>query len=264
MTIPSDGHSAPVATLGNATGTTPSPTGTLTGIGVGPGDPELLTIKALKQLQSAPIVAFPAGRQGQPGWAERIVLPWLKAHQIRLPLQFPYVFDAAALSAAWQTAAQQVWQHLAAGRDVTFASEGDISFYSTFSYLAQTLLQGHPTAQVNAIPGVCSPLAAAAVLGQPLTQQHQRLAVLPGLYAVNELETALAWADVVVLMKLSSVYPEIWQVLARHQLLQRSYIVQSATTTDQIVYAGLSDLPELSLPYFSILVTQVRPLNLTE
>ena len=179
-----------------------------------------------------------------------------------MPLQFPYVFDPATLSAAWQTAAQQVWQHLASGQDVTFASEGDISFYSTFAYLAQTLLQQHPTAQIEAIPGVCAPLAAAAVVGQPLTQQHQRLAVLPGVYAPAELETALAWADVIVVMKFSSVYRQIWQILAQHQLLQRSYIVQSATTADQIVYAGLGDLPDLSLPYFSLLVTQVRPVTL--
>ncbi|MEO1590701.1 MAG: precorrin-2 C(20)-methyltransferase [Cyanobacteria bacterium J06632_22] len=237
-------------------------TGILTGIGVGPGDPELLTIKALRQLQATPVVAFPAGRQGQPGWAEQIIAPWMREHQLKLPLQFPYVFDPATLSTAWQAAAQQVWQYLSTGQNVTFASEGDISFYSTFSYLAQTLLQMRPQAQVRSIPGVCSPMAAAAALGQPLTQQHQRLAILPGVYGPHELEAALAWADVVVVMKLGSVYPEIWQILAQHQLLQQSYIVQKATTPDQIVYAGLGDLPDLALPYFSILVIHVRQIEL--
>ncbi len=237
--------------------------GTLTGVGVGPGDPELITVKAIRQLQQVPVVAFPSGRQGQPGWAERIVTPWLRSHQICLPLEFPYVFDPAQLSVAWRAASEKVWQHLAAGRDVTFASEGDISFYSTFSYLAQTLIQQHPDVQVQAIPGVCSPLAAAATRGQPLTLQHQKLAVLPSVYAVDELIAALAWADVVVLMKFSSVYRKVWQILAQHQLLQQSYIVQSATTADQIVYAGLSDLPELVLPYFSVLVTQVHPIQLS-
>jgi len=241
----------------------PSSLGTLTGIGIGPGDPELITVKALRQLQAASIVAFPAGRQDQPGRAERVVIPWLSSHQRRLPLHFPYVFDPTTLSAAWQTAAHAVWQHLAAGQNVTFASEGDISFYSTFSYLSQTLLQQHPNVHIRAIPGVCSPLHAAAAVNQPLTLQHQRLAVLPSLYAVDELETALNWADVVVLMKLGSVYKQIWQILARHQLLQRSYIVQNATTTEQIVYAGLGDLPDLTLPYFSLLVVQVRPLAIS-
>ncbi|MEL6246759.1 MAG: precorrin-2 C(20)-methyltransferase [Cyanobacteria bacterium J06627_15] len=241
-------------------------TGTLTGMGVGPGDPALITIKALRRLQSAPVVAFPAGRYGQPGIAEQIVEPWLQPYQQRLPLQFPYVFDAATLSDAWQTAAQQVWQHLQYGQDVAFASEGDIGFYSTFAYLAQTLLRQQPLAKVCAIPGVCSPLAAAAAVGQPLTCQHQRLAVLPAVYSANELadelESVMDWADVVVLLKLSSVYAQVWQVLARLGLLERSYVVQRATTADQIVYAGLGDLPELSLPYFSILVTQVRPVEL--
>lgn len=237
-------------------------TGTLTGVGIGPGDPELITLKALRRLQAAPVVAFPAGRSGQPGVAERAIAPYLTPHQQRLPLYFPYVQDLEALAAAWRTAAQQVWKPLSSGNDVVFACEGDVSFYGTFGYLAQALQQQQPTAQVEVIPGVCSPLAAAAVVGQPLTQQDQTLAVLPALYAVDTLETVLAWADVLVLLKVGSVYARVWKILARFGLLARSYVVQHATTTDQIVYAGLDELPELSLPYFSVLVTQVRPLEL--
>ncbi|MEO1401723.1 MAG: precorrin-2 C(20)-methyltransferase [Cyanobacteria bacterium J06635_1] len=233
-------------------------TGTLYGIGVGPGDPELITVKALRQLQSAPVVAFPTGRQGQMGVAQRAIAAWLTPEQIQLPLYFPYVQDSETLVQAWQQAAQTVWPYLARGQDVVFASEGDISFYSTFTYLAQSLQQAYPEVQVEAVPGVCSPLAAAAVLGIPLTLQAQRLAVIPALYRVNDLETVLVWADVLVLLKVSSVYRQVWKILRQHQLLQRSYIVQRATTDQQIVYADLNGYPDLQLPYFSLLIVQVR------
>lgn len=232
-----------------------NPTGTLYGIGVGPGDPELITVKALRHLQSAPVVAFPSGIKGQPGVAEQIVAPWLSADQQRLPLAFPYVLDAQQLEAAWQRAAESVWPYLQTG-DVVFACEGDISFYSTFSYLAQSLQQQQPTAKIEAIAGVSSPMAAAAALGIPLTCQSERLVVLPALYTVNELAAALDWAEVVVLMKVGSVYAEVWQILAQHQRLERSYVVENATRANQKIYAGLQDHPHLQLPYFSLLIVQ--------
>ncbi|NJL88250.1 MAG: precorrin-2 C(20)-methyltransferase [Leptolyngbyaceae cyanobacterium SM1_1_3] len=231
--------------------------GTLYGLGIGPGDPELLTLKALRYLQSAPVVAFPAGQANQIGVAQRAIAQWLSPQQVQLPLQFPYVQDQAALQSAWQQAANQVWQYLKQGQDVVFASEGDISFYSTFTYLAQTLHQRHPQSQIRAVPGVCSPLAAAAVLSIPLTIGSQRLAVLPALYSTDQIEEVLAWADVVVLMKVSSVYAEVWPILQRHQLLERSFIVENATRSDQVIYAGLSQHQNLKLPYFSLLIVQV-------
>jgi precorrin-2/cobalt-factor-2 C20-methyltransferase len=233
--------------------------GTLYGIGVGPGDPELLTLKGLRLLQQVPIVAFPEGINGKPGIAQRTIAEWLQPHQKQLALHFPYVYDETVLQQAWQAAAATVWQHLAQGDDVAFVSEGDVSFYSTFTYLAQTLQQHHPEAIVQTIPGICSPMAAAAVLGIPLTVQAQRLTILPALYTVAELETALNTSEVLVLMKVSSVYKQVWQVLQRYDLLQSSYVVERATLPDQKIYADLSDRPHLKLPYFSILIVQVRP-----
>ncbi|NEQ24254.1 MAG: precorrin-2 C(20)-methyltransferase [Microcoleus sp. SIO2G3] len=233
--------------------------GTLYGIGAGPGDPELLTVKGLRLLQTASVVAFPAGINGQLGVAERSIAPWLQSHQIRLPLIFPYVQDETELQQAWQTAAEKVWPHLAQGRDVAFVSEGDVSFYSTFTYLAQTLQQLHPIAPIQAIPGVCSPLAAAAALGVPLTIRSQRLVILPALYAVADLETALNQADVLVLMKVSSVYSQVWQILHQRQLLPLSYVIERATLPNQVIHSDLRDRPDLKLPYFSLLIVQVTP-----
>lgn len=231
--------------------------GTLYGIGVGPGDPELITLKGLRLLKQSPVVAYPAGLHGKPGVAEQIIAPWLQPNQVRLALTFPYVQEEAELTQAWHMAADQVWPYLANGQDVAFCSEGDISFYSTFTYLAQTLQTKHSQSQIQAIPGVCSPMAAAAVLGIPLTVRAQRLVVLPALYSVSELETVLDQADVLVLMKVSSVYEQVWSVLCQKRLLQRSYVVERATLPQQRVYGDLSNFPSLQLPYFSLLIVQV-------
>lgn len=231
--------------------------GTLYGISVGPGDPELITIKGLRSLQQASVVAFPAGIQGKPGIAQQIIAPWLLPQQQQLALKFPYVQDMKVLTQAWQVAATQVWEYLQQDRDVAFACEGDVSFYSTFNYLAQTLQQLHPEAVIKLVPGVCSPMAVASVLGLPLTVRQERLVVLPALYQVGELEATLEWADVVVLLKVSSVYEQVWKVLQQKSLLHTSWVVERATLPDMVIHADLSDRPHLKLPYFSLLIIQV-------
>ncbi|MFN9173570.1 MAG: precorrin-2 C(20)-methyltransferase [Synechocystis sp.] len=228
--------------------------GTLYGISVGPGDPELITLKGLKTLQSAAVVAFPCGLQGRSGVAETIIAPYFTPQQIRLPLDFPYVQTAAILTTAWENAAAQVWAYLEQGLDVAFACEGDISFYSTFTYLAQTLQTVHPELLIERIAGVSSPFAAASALQMPLVCQDQRLAVLPALYDPQALEAALDWADVVVLMKVRLVYETVWQILGDRQLFDRAWIIEKVSTNQERVYYPLANCPKLTLSYFSLML----------
>ncbi len=230
----------------------------LYGISVGTGDPELITLKALRILKEATVVAFPAGLHGKPGIAEQIIEPWLSPPQHKLPLIFPYTQEEKVLIKAWEDAAEEVWHHLHSGEDVAFACEGDVSFYSTFTYLAQTLQQLHPQVTIKTVPGVCSPLAAANALGIPLTVRSQRLAVLPALYHPEELVEVIRWADVVVLMKVSSVYQQVWQILHKHNLLKSSWVIEKATFPDQVIYDNLEERSQLKLPYFSLLIVKVR------
>jgi precorrin-2/cobalt-factor-2 C20-methyltransferase len=239
---------SPVASLGH-----------LYGISVGTGDPELITLKGLRLLRQADVIAFPAGLHQKPGIAEQIITPWFTRQQHLLPLNFPYTRDEDTLMNAWQQAADQVWDYLAQGQDVAFACEGDVSFYSTFTYLAQTLREHHPELVIETVPGVSSPYAAAATLGIPLTCQGQRYVVLPALYRVAELEKVLQWADVVVLLKVGSVYGQVWQVLRQWELLDRSWVVERATMPDQQIYDDLRDRPTLQLSYFSVLIIHNRP-----
>jgi precorrin-2/cobalt-factor-2 C20-methyltransferase len=256
-----------------------SPWGKLYGVGAGPGDPELITVKGLRVLQRSPLVAFPAGRNGKPGIAEQIITPWLRPDQPTLALDFPYIQDDRALQKAWDAAAAKVLPHLAQGRDVCFVSEGDVSFYSTFSYLAHAVQQlalrlALPPApgsqapspspspsqnllEICTIPGICSPLTAAAMVGQPLTLRQQKLLILPALYDAAALTQALEFADVVVLMKIGAQYETIWSILKAHNQLEQSYIVERASWPQQRVHRGLGDRPQLPLDYFSLWIIPV-------
>ena len=230
-------------------------TGTLYGIGVGPGDPDLITVKALNCLRSAPVIAFPAGINGRLGVAEQTIAPWVSAKQACVPIDFPYTQDPDLLARAWTKAAKTVKPYLQTG-DVVFACEGDISFYSTFTYLAQSLRALDRSVKVEASAGISSPMAAAAALDIPLTCQAEKLVVLPALYTVAQLDSILNWAEVIVLMKVSSVYRQIWEILAKRQLLEQSYVVENATKHNQKTYSGLQHLPALNLPYFSIMIVK--------
>lgn len=236
--------------------------GKLYGIGIGPGDPELITVKALKRIQQTTVVAFPVKAQGMTtGVARECVAEWLLPHHVELPLVFPFVQDFEVMYPAWQHSADRIWQVLSQGTDVVFISEGDVSFFSTFTYLAQVLQQAHPEAQIEVVPGVSSPMAAAAMLGIPLAIWNQRVKLLPAIHSVSELETALTQAEVVVLMKMSSIYQHVWTLLKRLNLLDYSYVVERATFSDQKLYRGLSDRPDLQLSYFSILIVYTQRIH---
>lgn len=245
--------------------------GKLYGVGAGPGDPDLITVKGLRILQRSPLVTFPAGKNGKPGIAQQIIAPWLKPEQQTLALEFPYIQDDIALQQAWDTAAADILPHLQQGRDVCFVSEGDVSFYSTFSYLAHSVQKlsanaspepgAHPNPssgpEVITIPGICSPLTAAAMVGQPLTLRQQKLLVLPALYDADALAQAIALADVIVLMKIGAEYEKIWSILKDHDLLENSYIVERASWPQQHIHQNLSDRPQLPLDYFSIWIIPI-------
>lgn len=232
--------------------------GRLYGVSVGPGDPELLTLKALRVLQTVPVVAYPAGQGGKPGIAETIIQSYLAPEQIRLPLRFPYVLESDTLEQAWDAAARETFFYLSQGLDVGFACEGDCGFYGTFNYLAETLTRDHPDLAIERLPGVSSPWAAAAALGVPLTLQEQRLLILPALYHADDLDLALSQAEVVVLLKVRQVYPLVWRRLAALGLLERAWVIEWATTPRQKIYHPLTTYPELALSYFSLLLIQTK------
>jgi precorrin-2/cobalt-factor-2 C20-methyltransferase len=157
-----------MSTTGNSTNF-----GRFYGVGVGPGDPELLTLKALRVLQEVPVICTPRSESSQESYALDIVRDYLdekKQEIIRIP--FP-IDDEAGAAAVWRNAADTIGGHLKQGKDVAFITEGDPMLYSTFSYVLDSIKSGYPEVTVEIIPGVSSVMAAAASAGVPLVPRPE-------------------------------------------------------------------------------------------
>jgi precorrin-2/cobalt-factor-2 C20-methyltransferase len=231
--------------------------GRLFGLGVGPGDPDLITVKALRLLQTAPVVAYHAAK-GKKSNALGIVERYLGPAQIAVPLVYPVTTEKLPpplcyeriISDFYDTASATLAAHLDAGRDVAVICEGDPLFYGSFMYLHDRLAARYAT---EVVPGVCSVVAAAAVLGAPLAYRNQTLTVLSGVLEAAELKQRLAATDAAAIMKLGSNLAKVRRVIDELGLGDRALYVERATmTTERILKLAEVD-PDTS-PYFSIIL----------
>lgn len=220
--------------------------GKLYGISAGTGDPELITVKAWKAIRLADIVAYPAGNTIPQHIAGQV----MQAHQHKLPLLLPSTASPTVLRTAWQTATINILQYLRQGKTVAFITEGDANFYSNFAYIVMAVKRKAPQVAIEVIPGVCAPSAAAAIAGIPLATGTDKLIVLPSLNSLTELEDAIGWAEVVVILDVSSIYAQVWQLLRRYHLLGCSHVVAD----QQLYWSDLTDHPCLHLPPCSVLI----------
>ena len=231
--------------------------GRLYGIGVGPGDPELLTLKAVRLLKAAPVVAYFVAK-GKKGNAFGIVEGHLPGEQVRLPLVYPVTTEAvepplsyeSIIADFYDTAAALVAEHLESGRDVAVICEGDPFFYGSYMYLHDRLAARY---DAEVVPGVCSMLGGTAVLGAPLVYRNQSLSILSGVLPEDELRRRLADADAAVIMKLGRNFEKVRRVLAELGLAERARYVERATMANQRIVA-LADVDPMASPYFSLLV----------
>lgn len=231
--------------------------GRLYGIGVGPGDPELLTLKALRLLRAAPVVAYFVAK-GKKGNAFGIVEGYLSETQTHVPLVYPVTTETlppplsyeAVIADFYDTASTVIAAHLDAGRDVAVICEGDPFFYGSYMYLHDRLA---PRFDVEVVPGVCSMLGGAAVLGAPLVYRNQSLSVLSGVLPEEELRRRLADANAAVVMKLGRNFDKVRRVLDALGLARRALYVERATMSNQRI-VPLDEVDPMASPYFSLLV----------
>ena len=229
--------------------------GRLYGVGVGPGDPELLTVRAQKVLQQVPVICVPQAANRNDSIALGIVQGLLRPEQEILRLPFPT--DAAdAASVVWRAASGMVAQRLERGQDAAFITEGDPMLYSTFSYVLAGVAEICPTASIEIVPGVSSVMAAAARAQVPLATQEQRLAILPAVYGIDDLAEVASGIDTLVLMKVSPILVQALANLEGLDLKGRSTFVRRVTTARERVVYDLSELGDEDLDYFSILIVQ--------
>ena len=236
-----------------------SPTfGCLYGIGVGPGDPELLTLKALKALQKVPVICVPQAANQRESYALSIVKDYVKPEQEILRAPFP-TDDAEGAAQVWREASELVAERLRKGQDVAFLTEGDPMLFSTFSYVLAGVKELCPEAPVVIIPGVSSVMAAAASAGVPLATHGQRLAILPAAYGLDDLSEATSKFDTVVLMKVS---PNIVKTLADLEELgltgQSTYVRRVSTVREKVI-KDVTKITEEDMDYFSLLIVKGNP-----
>ncbi|HEY0477930.1 MAG TPA: precorrin-2 C(20)-methyltransferase [Kofleriaceae bacterium] len=218
---------------------------TLYGVGVGPGAPDLITLRALAVLRRVPVLALPRGNDHGASMAWRILRPVLGdvPGQERLLLTFPMAKDPARLAPAWDRAFTAIGERLARGQDVAFATEGDPSLYSTFIYLAREAPRRWPGVAIEIVPGVSSVTAVPAVTGVPLADGQERIAIVPATYGLGDLADLLARFDTIVLMKIGGEMPRIIAALDAAGLLSRAVYVSRATMAEQRVERDLRALP---------------------
>ncbi len=237
-----------------SSGTTGASYGCLYGVGVGPGDPELVTLKAQRVLQGVPIICVPQSETSQDSFALSIARNFIDTgRQEILRFGFP-TDDAEAASQVWERAADTLAGRLRQGEDAAFITEGDPMLFSTFSYVLESIRANHPEITVEIVPGVSSVMAAAARASVPLVTHGQRLAILPAVYGIDDLREAIANYDTIVLMKVNRALLDALTNLESLGLSGKGIYVRRATTEREQVVQDLQQLTGEDLDYFSLLI----------
>jgi len=231
--------------------------GTLYGLGVGPGDPELVTVKALRILRTMPVVAYPAPDQG-PSFARSVVASRLSPAQIEIAIRVPMTRAPAPAQAVYDRAAEAIAGHLDAGRDVAVLCQGDPFFYGSFIQLFERLSPRYP---VTVVPGISSLMACAAAAGAPLAMRDEVLTVLPATLSEAALEKRLKSAQAAAILKLGRHLPKVRRVLKRLRLVACAIYVERASLESQRILR-LDEVDPATAPYFSMILVR-RPEKIT-
>jgi len=224
--------------------------GTLIGVGVGPGDPDLLTLKAVKTIVAAPVIAYPAPEGGE-SLARAIAASHIPDGKTEIVIETPMVPGRFPADDVYDRYAGEIGEHLSSGRNVAVLCEGDPFLYGSFMYLFLRLAEQYPT---EVIPGVSSLGACAAAAGAPLVSRNQILTVLPAPLEETELESRLANAEAAAIMKVGRHLPKVRNVLTRLGRLNSAHYIERATMTDEKILP-LRDAPETA-PYFSMILVR--------
>ena len=223
-------------------------TGTLYGVGLGPGDPDLITLKAARLIEGAQVIAYPALAGGD-SFARAIAAGLIPSGAREIVMDIPMTTARQPAQAAYDTGAAQIARELDAGHDVVCLCEGDPFFYGSFMYLHARLSGAYA---VQVIPGVSSLTACAARAGLPLAARNERVTILPGPLPEAELEARIAGAESVAILKVGRHLPMLRGVFARLGLIYSAVSVERATLPEERI-CPLADAPD-SAPYFSMIL----------
>jgi precorrin-2/cobalt-factor-2 C20-methyltransferase len=233
-------------------------TGTLYGLGVGPGDPELLTLKAVRILGEVDLVFTAASPGNDYSLAQQIAAPHLRPGIDVRRLDFPMVGRGPDLAAAWRANAEEMAAALKAGLSAAFLTLGDPSTYSTYSYVLPYLTELLPPDRVVTVPGVTSYQLAAARANQPLVSGLESLTIISGVEDPENFSDLLDLSDNVAILKTYRSYDSIQELLKKKNLLDRAVLYSKVGLPDEEIRADLHKRPVTTPPYLSLMIVKKR------
>ena len=231
-------------------------TGTLYGLGVGPGDPELLTIKAFRKLKESDVIAYPKKRKGSKSYAHRIIDVYINpGEKEMLGLVFPMTKDPVILEREWSNTVDQVWEHLKVGKDVAFVTEGDPLLYSTFIHMMNLVKERFPEVKIQTVPGISSINGAASRLGIALAEGDDHVAIIPARDDYEAMKKAIIENDCVVFIKVAKVIDLMLEVLRELELLDKASVVTKVTSDEEVIW-DIRELERAELEYLTLMVVR--------
>ena len=222
--------------------------GKLYGLGIGPGDPELLTLKAHRILTSVPVIAYPTLENGKV-LARAIVAGFIRPGQLEIPMPLPFSVERSS-QPYYDLAAAEITKHLEMGQDVAVLCEGEPMLYGSFMYLFNRL---SPRFETEVVPGISSTLASAAMLGTPLTYRNDVLSIMPATLDEVTLRDRLRVADAAVIIKLGRHFAKVYQILEELGLLERSLYIERATMANQKI-TPIKEVNQAEVPYWALIM----------
>nr|WP_255570551.1 precorrin-2 C(20)-methyltransferase [Cohnella sp. CFH 77786] len=231
--------------------------GTLYGLGVGPGDPELITVKAFRIMKESPVIAYPRKKMGAKSYALTIAELYVNTQEKEMiGLTFPMTKDREALEKQWDKTVRAVWEHLSQGKDVAFVTEGDPMIYSTYIHLMRLMQERHPEVRSVAVPGISSVNASAARLGVPLADGDEQVAIVPATDDYDAMRKAIEEHDCVVFIKVAKVIDLMLSVLRDLRLVGKASVLTKVTSPEESIWRNVEELQGRELEYLTLMVVR--------
>jgi precorrin-2/cobalt-factor-2 C20-methyltransferase len=231
--------------------------GSFIGVGVGPGDPELITLKAQRFIQQSDVVSYLCNESGQSQAktiAAQAIASSTRTDQQFLPIVMPMSEDRKQANNAYDQAAKDIAEYLALGKTVSFLCEGDPLFFGSFAYLLERLECNDTSHNCKIVPGISSVHAAASALQSPLTMLKESFAVMSGRHSDEQLVNALQQHDSVVIMKAGRARLKIMQALEKTNRIDDASYLEYVGREQEKIVRDIRQLPKESGPYFSLFV----------
>ena len=228
--------------------------GTFYGIGVGPGDPDLLTVKAINAIKNVDVIIAPKTEKKEGSVALEISKPYLKSDVEIIYQVFPMIKDFAESPEIFIENKNEILSMLNVGKNVAFLTIGDPMFYSTYIYIFKLLSE--EKINIETIPGVPAFLAIASKIGQPVAYGNEILTIIPATADMNEIDSSLKNSNATVLMKVYKNFDEIVDALINHKMISQSILVSRCGLDDEKIISNVANHKNEKLNYLSTILTR--------